>query len=197
MANASKEATLACAGGSPHGVHEVLLPMPDPRPEIPARTGFLGFRALLLPFTSDLKVQVSGQKYDNQDALIPSSFGMWFASCSAEIRIRKGRWFWREEGVRRQDGWMPRTQIYALDSSPGSATHHLHDCGQLFHLSESVSSPGIMPTYFILFYLFFRPCHEACGNLSSPTRYWTQTGQSGNSHCLPILLVSIIRLLRG
>ena len=57
---------------------------------------------------------------------------------------------------------MLRTQIYALDSSPGSATHHLHDGGQLFHLSESVSSPVIMPTYFIL---FFWPCREACGIL--------------------------------
>lgn len=68
MANASKEATSACAEGSPHVVHEVLLPVPGPKPEIPAQTGFLGFRALLLPFTSDLKVQASSQKYDNQES---------------------------------------------------------------------------------------------------------------------------------
>ena len=43
MANASKEATLACAEASPHVV-QVLLSVSDPRPEIPARTGLLGFR---------------------------------------------------------------------------------------------------------------------------------------------------------
>lgn len=42
MANASKEATSACAEGSPHVVHEVLLPVPDPGLKSQPRLDSLG-----------------------------------------------------------------------------------------------------------------------------------------------------------
>lgn len=67
MVNASKEAALTCAEAGLKWLR--LLCAPDPRPEISPLTWFFGFMTLLLPLSSDLKVQLFNWENDSQGGL--------------------------------------------------------------------------------------------------------------------------------
>ena len=101
-----------------------------------------------------------------------SSSGVWVASCSAERRV--GHF------DKRKEAGMRRLKAKNTDSSSGHATHRLHHRGQLLHLTESVSSPVIMPTciYFILMAMPW-----SWQDLSFPTRdsTWTTAVKSAKS----------------